>query len=187
MQSKNILRKELRSKRRSLDKHYIAKSNIEINKNVISLLQDKHGYIGFYKSIGNEVSLDDSINYALLNNIRCAAPAMNINNTMYFKRIYDNENFIKNDFGFSEPMNDEIIDSSELSIIFIPCIGVDMSGNRLGHGFGHFDTFLNKVNIDNCILVGVIYDFQLVDNIPKEHHDIPMHYIVTETEVTKVD
>jgi 5-formyltetrahydrofolate cyclo-ligase len=35
--------------------------------------------------------------------------------------------------------------------------------------------------------VGICFDFQLVEKIPRELHDVPMDMVVTEREVLKIE
>ena len=53
----------------------------------------------------------------------------------------------------------------------------------MGFGKGYYDRFLENTN---AVKIGLCYDFQLLDNIPKESHDIPMNYIITEKEILKI-
>lgn len=49
----------------------------------------------------------------------------------------------------------------------------------MGYGAGYYDRFLNLIS-DSCLKVGVAFDFQIMDEIPWDEHDIPMDIIITE-------
>ena len=68
--------------------------------------------------------------------------------------------------------------------VLCPCIGYDEKGGRLGYGEGYFDRTFAKY--PDLIRIGIAQDMQKVDSIPREDHDIPMHYWVTETDILKV-
>ena len=53
----------------------------------------------------------------------------------------------------------------------------------MGFGKGYYDRLLES---SNAIKIGVCYDFQLLDNIPTEPHDIPMNIIVTDKEILEI-
>ena len=46
-----------------------------------------------------------------------------------------------------------------------------------------FNNKTNRKNRNKPLIIGVCYDFQLIDYIPSEDHDIKMDYIVTEKNI----
>ncbi len=74
--------------------------------------------------------------------------------------------------------------------VFIPAVGADFAGNRLGNGGGFYDRFLEKLyssktldqppcqkkNFKTCC---VLPDFAVFREIPTEKHDIPIDKIIT--------
>ena len=67
-------------------------------------------------------------------------------------------------------------------IWFVPGLGFDRSGRRLGRGRGYYDRLLLGVG---GLKIGVALDWQIVPEIPAEAHDIRMDLIVTETELVR--
>jgi len=72
----------------------------------------------------------------------------------------------------------EHIDST-LDAVLVLGMAFDRRGYRLGHGGGYFDRFLAGRPFP---AIGLAYDFQVLDQIPVEHHDIAMSIVVTESE-----
>jgi len=66
------------------------------------------------------------------------------------------------------------------TIALIPGVGFDPDGNRLGFGGGYYDRILAQDQMNDTLIVGVAYDFQVVERIPVEEWDRPMHVICTE-------
>jgi len=62
----------------------------------------------------------------------------------------------------------------------VPGIAFDRSGNRLGRGKGFYDMLLEGAD---GVKIGIAYDCQIADAIPSEIHDIPMDYVVTESQI----
>jgi 5-formyltetrahydrofolate cyclo-ligase len=60
----------------------------------------------------------------------------------------------------------------------IPGLAFTRDGQRLGRGKGYYDRFLTKLAPD-CFKCGIGYDFQLVDDLPTEPHDVPLDAVVT--------
>lgn len=65
----------------------------------------------------------------------------------------------------------------DIDLILVPGVAFDEKGNRLGQGGGYYDRFLARGN-KNATLVGVAYDFQMVDQVPASRRDKRMHYVV---------
>lgn len=87
---------------------------------------------------------------------------------------------IKGAYGISEPMHIVPASESEIDIIIIPGLAFDQSGSRLGFGEGYYDRLLQHTH---AYKIGFCYDFQLIEHIPVQRHDIPVDMIITETQV----
>ena len=88
-------------------------------------------------------------------------------------------------FGLFEPASHcPIIPLKQLDLIFVPGVGFDSSGRRLGRGKGFYDRILSQVTGLKC---GVGFDLQLVsDPLPEESHDIRLDLILTPTRLIKI-
>ena len=85
-------------------------------------------------------------------------------------------------FGLQQPLADtpEIAPASidrEIDVVLVLGLAFDRQGYRLGHGGGYFDRFLSNHRIP---AIGIAYDLQLLEEVPREDHDVPMSVIVTE-------
>ena len=68
----------------------------------------------------------------------------------------------------------------QIDLIIVPGVGFDKDGHRLGRGGGYYDKFIASVN-KKTTLIGVGYDFQLIEEVPANRRDKIMDYIVTPT------
>ncbi len=59
----------------------------------------------------------------------------------------------------------------EPDVMFLPLVGIDQEGVRLGQGGGFYDRTIMKLKPQGVFTVGVAFDEQMVDEIPKETHD----------------
>ena len=73
--------------------------------------------------------------------------------------------------------------TATLTAVIVPGLAFDRRGHRLGRGAGVYDRFLATL-APHTLRIGVIPDAQLVDALPTEPHDVPMHLVVTEQGVT---
>lgn len=80
-------------------------------------------------------------------------------------------------FHIEEPTGYDTTDPDDIELVVVPAVAYDRSGKRLGRGKGFYDRFLKTTKATK---VGVGYEFQLVDDLPAEPHDIPMDIIVTQ-------
>ena len=74
--------------------------------------------------------------------------------------------------------------TGKIDLIILPGVGFDLSGNRLGRGCGYYDRYLSNLN-RKTILVGVGYDFQLIEEVPADRHDKRLSYIITNQGIKK--
>lgn len=65
--------------------------------------------------------------------------------------------------------------------VLVPGLAFTSDGIRLGKGGGFYDRFLEKEPEHKTIALA--YEFQIVEQIPADIHDRPVHQIVTEQRV----
>jgi 5-formyltetrahydrofolate cyclo-ligase len=70
-------------------------------------------------------------------------------------------------------------------LALIPGLAFDRLGRRLGFGKGYYDRLL-ACGMGSALLVGLAYDFQVVDRLPAAPHDAPVHMIASDTETIRV-
>ncbi|MEG1290306.1 MAG: 5-formyltetrahydrofolate cyclo-ligase [Bacteroidales bacterium] len=75
-----------------------------------------------------------------------------------------------------EPTNTCTVNPNEIELAIIPGVAFDSSCNRLGRGKGFYDRLLPNVH---CKIIGLGYDFQMVDQIPLEEFDQPLNKVIT--------
>jgi len=91
-------------------------------------------------------------------------------------------------YGIPEPKTDlrqiagRRVSVDRIETFIVPGVAFDRCGRRLGHGKGYYDRLLQWGSND-AVKIGLAFECQLVPEIPIEHHDIPMDYLVTETAV----
>lgn len=68
----------------------------------------------------------------------------------------ENTYFEVNQYGIPEPVDGKIIDPVEFDLVFVPLLGFDEKGNRVGYGKGYYDRFLAKCKED-VIKVGLSF------------------------------
>lgn len=80
-------------------------------------------------------------------------------------------------YDIEEPSGSDTADVEDIDLMIIPAVAFDRKGNRLGRGKGFYDRLLATTNATK---IGVGYEFQLLDEIPSEKHDVPMNIVITQ-------
>lgn len=79
-------------------------------------------------------------------------------------------------FGLSQP--DAAAAELVPDIILTPLVGFDPGRNRLGQGAGHYDRAFAR--FPDAWRVGIALSVQMIDSLPIDPWDMPLHLIVTE-------
>ena len=97
-------------------------------------------------------------------------------------KITTNTGFKKSSFGILEPEG-EASDIDDF-VAIMPCLAVDKYGNRIGYGGGYYDKFLKN---KSAFKIALCYDFQFVDKIVSDKHDIKVDCIVTDKQILNIE
>jgi len=76
-----------------------------------------------------------------------------------------------------EPIEGKEVALHEVDIIIVPGLAFTLGGERLGRGGGFFDRALAGLR-ENALSVGVCFGFQLLETLPTELHDEPVHTVL---------
>jgi len=109
----------------------------------------------------------------------CALPAFDAAVQFYSSRRVTNleTDIVTGKFGISEPLAScEEIPLDRFDLVLVPGLAFDVNGNRLGRGRGFYDRILSVASGVKC---GVAYDFQLLEEVPTEPHDVGVNFVIT--------
>jgi len=78
------------------------------------------------------------------------------------------------------------VDAAAIDVMILPGLAFDRRGNRLGFGGGYYDEAAGKLRAaGRGVLVGVAYDFQIVDDCPAGPADVGVDCVVTDRQVVR--
>ena len=81
-------------------------------------------------------------------------------------------------WGIQEPLGDAAV--LEPDVVLVPLLAFDRAGYRLGYGGGFYDRTLAALRAKKPIVaVGLAYDEQKVDAVPRESYDQPLDWVLT--------
>lgn len=109
-------------------------------------------------------------------------------NRLYFARYTPDTPLSPNRFGIPEPplKRNVVVPAWSLDVIFMPLVGFDRQGHRLGMGGGFYDrTLAFTRHWPRALprLVGLAHHLQEVDRLPAQPWDVPLHAIATDQSV----
>ena len=98
---------------------------------------------------------------------------------------YNKNELILHKFGYYESSSNDFYDEEILDVVIVPALAFDSKKNRIGFGGGYYDTFLEKVRKKNnkVLFIGVCYDFQIIDSVHTEKHDVTLDFVVSESKI----
>lgn len=88
----------------------------------------------------------------------------------------------KGHFGILEPAVPDFAGENEIDLILVPGVAFDCAGRRIGRGGGFYDRLLPQYR---AVRAGICFDFQCLEAIPAEPHDVRMDWVATETQILK--
>ena len=89
---------------------------------------------------------------------------------------------VEGKFGILEPKQGAVrlVSADKLDALLVPGLAFDGKGNRIGRGMGFFDRLLREAP---GIKIALAYDFQVLNKVPADAHDVCVDFIVTEKQV----
>ncbi|MAE42636.1 5-formyltetrahydrofolate cyclo-ligase [Candidatus Woesearchaeota archaeon] len=186
---KQTLKHEVFTKRKHLNKEEIKKKSELVKNNLYSLSDFKKAKnILFYVSFNNEVDTQGTIKELLKNKEKnIIVPYVEKNNPiLQLSELHDLNELEPKTFDIMEPKGSCIreFNPEKIDMALVPGMVFDLKGHRIGYGYGYYDRFLKTVK-NNLIKIGLAYDFQIINKIPEEEHDVPMDIIITDERIVK--
>lgn len=137
-------------------------------------LQKKPGLWGAFKPLTSE----PQINFDLLDSsIECCYPKVAGNKLEFYTQV---NQWSRSSLQIEEPANGLRVELSDLVGIFVPALAFHANGQRLGRGLGFYDRILADFK---GLKVGISFQFNILDSVPTESHDVGMDFIVTDEQV----
>jgi len=89
-------------------------------------------------------------------------------------------------FGIPAPGSEHTeVALSDIDMVLVPGLAFDAAGGRLGFGGGYYDELLEATAGHRPCVVGLGYDFQVVDGCPTEARDQRVDCVVTDARVLR--
>lgn len=192
---KSRLRKALRTRRAAVPRSVRQCAGRRIERLALGQRLVRRGRrIGFYIPAKGEIDILPLLNRALWMGAHCYLPMLppragdwHGGKRLWFSRLGGvARHWTVNRYGIPEyGHHDGRVRIWQLQVVFLPMLGFDARGYRMGMGGGYYDTSLaflaRRRHWRKPLLVGVAFDAQRVDRLPHDPWDIPVDAVVTES------
>jgi 5-formyltetrahydrofolate cyclo-ligase len=180
--TKEQIRKELLGKLNIQAREKALKKSDIIKTRLFSLPEFKKSkLVMLYASKTEEVATDSMIDEALKMGKRVALPRCTSQRGIVPKEIRNRHTDLeKGIYAIRQPrIGQKSLEPEKINLVVVPGVAFDEKNRRLGRGKGYYDRFLKKLP-GNSISVGLAFDFQIVENLPEDSHDIPVSKVITD-------
>ena len=189
---KKTTREKFKSLRMRLSREEVLTKSARIKKLLFGLSEfTRAKTIAFYvaKQASREVETEEIIKESLTAGKRVLVPIVDkAAGKIFFSELqdYDSE-LAPGAFDILEPKPScrRLVPATESDLMIVPALVFDLQGHRLGYGGGYYDRLLRELASIKPSLpfVGLAYELQVVDKLPKTSRDVPVNILVTEKRV----
>lgn len=183
---KRALRAELRERRQNLTTTERSTATAGLTRNLVDLTTDLHARsVACFLSTTIEPDTRPFLNWAHAQGLRVLLPISREDGLLDWT-TGDGETETEGLFGMPEAVGELLgpIAINDVDLIIVPAAAVDASGMRMGWGRGYFDKTLGSM--EKCPPVyAVLFDGELVDEVPRERHDQAVDGVVTPTRIVQ--
>ena len=169
--------KKIRSESSFAEKKRVSEN---VEKFIIALDKNKwiNKFFAIYWPLKDEVDLRQ-----LRKKYPLALPKCNSNKKIDFY-IWDESSLIKDQKGILAPNNSNLLKSTQISYIFVPCLSIDKKLTRLGYGGGYYDKLRSNKDWRLIPCVGVLTNKCVSKSfLTKDYWDIPLNGFITDKEI----
>jgi 5-formyltetrahydrofolate cyclo-ligase len=179
--AKKLLRTQLSAARQTLAKDAAAPGGLE--NQLLSLVAHIGAKtVAAYLPFGTEPNTIQFVVGAAGHGLKLIMPVSNLDGTLHWVEYTGKS--APGIFGFEEPVGPEA-KLPDADLILIPASAVDIRGNRLGKGKGFYDVALADPAVVAPV-AAVVYDAEVLSEIPIEDHDQPVAFVITPTRLIEI-
>lgn len=136
----------------------------------------------FYVSLKDEVDTIPMIDEAVRTGKRVCVPVILMDEKRLIAgEIHDrSEDLERQHFGIYQPKAGKVkeVPLKDIDLVVVPGVAFDKKNVRLGRGHGYYDKFLSCLP-SATKTIGLAFDFQLIEELPHDSHDIPVWKTIT--------
>jgi 5-formyltetrahydrofolate cyclo-ligase len=185
---KSQLRTQMGTMRKALSEEAKKARSGEICQRILQTPYYKraHAVVG-YVALGNEADPAEILDAAYLAGKSLGLPRVDKGSRrLSLHRWAPGDPLEKGGLGVQEPLaSAPLFEPSEVDLIIVPALAIDLGGQRVGRGGGYYDRSLSA--FPKAFAIGIIYDFQLIVEAPVNAGDVPVSAVATDRRLIIVD
>lgn len=179
--TKEGLRKIYKIRRGELTRKNVEDLSLEISNKLLKLPIWAYSFYHVFLSIEEQHEVNTDYVLSILSgkdkNILISKSDFSTFKMTHFL-LTDSTRVVKNAYNIPEPVGGIEILNDKIEVVFIPLLGFDKQGNRVGYGKGFYDRFLKNCRPET-IKVGLSFFEAEVEITDVSPNDISLDYCVT--------
>lgn len=173
--TKQTLRAQIRAAKRSYSSAQLADFSNNLCIKILNMptYQSAHTIL-LYSPLPDEADISPIINDAYKNGKTVLLPKV-VGDDLELHIYKGVDTLERGAFGILEPTGKVFWDYNQIELAIVPGMAFDKAGHRLGRGKGYYDRLLTRLT--QAHKIGVCFQFQYLDTVPSEAHDVCMDSI----------
>ena len=188
---KEDLRRQIQQIKRQFTPQQLEELSLPVISRLRPLLADAQTIMAYY-SLPDEVNTHGLIDELVAEGKTVLLPKVTGTDTMELRRYTGRADLQEGTYHILEPVGEPFTDYAAIDLILVPGLAFDAVGHRLGRGRGYYDRFLRTMGtvptvrstadyrgtVPSVRTLGISFDFQKVDEVPVDAHDIVMDKVI---------
>ena len=180
-----MLKSEIRffykKKRSGLSPYEISRISSQVQALVMDSFSFKDKYVSLYLPIEKQQEINT---YELLEEIiqQGGFPVLsksNFSDLSLSLFLYEQSSQLTlSEYGIPEPKDGKEVFAKVLDVVFVPLLGINEQGHRVGYGKGFYDRLLSDCKPD-CLFIGLHLFDERIEISDLNPNDIPLHICFT--------
>lgn len=178
---KDHLRQSIKERLKHLTPNERVAESRTLCKELLHALPKTPFVLSTYLPTPNEADVTDAIKAMLAQGCGVYGPST-VGQGFEFRQFASMDELVTGRFDIREPLrSNQELKLEDVDYVFVPGLGFDRAGHRLGRGNGGYDRWLAKLRAVNtkAKVWGIAFECQLTAEVPTEPHDQTMDGVFT--------
>lgn len=182
-EEKRRARTRLKALRRALDPDDVRRRGARVQAGLLARPEYQRARtVALYAALAGEVPTDALLAQALQDGKTVVFPVVPTGGrALTFRSVQHPSHLeVTGTLAIPEPLQERpLVDLGQIDLFVVPGLGFTRRGDRLGRGAGYYDATLSNARPD-APRIGLAFSEQLLEALPVDRDDVPMHWVVTE-------
>ena len=182
---KRNLRHQMLARRRAIAVAEYRAASLLVQRAFLAIPEFRQARVlALYNAVHNEVSTS-LVHTAALDAGKTVIYPVVTAGSLVFRQVISDKDVHAGAYGIKEPLAAcPEVAIMEADAVVVPGVAYDLEGRRVGYGKGYYDKALHQLE-GHGRLVGFCFDFQVVEELKGEPHDVQMDVIITDRRVIR--